>query len=238
MPSRPEQRSCADAGVPAIRATSPTAAHRAAAPRALRPLSRRCATLFVMEYKPLLESWSAQLTPRLACTNCAPHMTPLGAHRCGSKARITAIPWPYKRRARERHDRVLTSLQRRNAGCCRDLPKCAVAERLTCDNSGSNSPRQPQKRGARSPNAKLTAVLTFLLALVPHAVAEPAHGIATLRRTEAAAGLHAFLLRQSGGAEGQAGSCSARSAPTTASIPLIVKGDRGQRHPRLHVSRA
>jgi hypothetical protein len=29
-------------------------------------------------------------------------MTPLGAHRCGSKARITAIPWPQKWHARER----------------------------------------------------------------------------------------------------------------------------------------
>src|SRR4029079_7731914 len=43
---------CADAGVAAIRATNPRAAHMAAAPRTLRPLSRRCATLFVMEYKP------------------------------------------------------------------------------------------------------------------------------------------------------------------------------------------
>jgi hypothetical protein len=29
-------------------------------------------------------------------------MTPLGAHRGGSKARITAIPWPQKWRVRDR----------------------------------------------------------------------------------------------------------------------------------------
>ncbi len=64
--------SCADAGVASDQGSHPDGGAHGRDPAGAPPLVQEVRNVICHEYKPFLESWSVQLTPRRASMNCAP----------------------------------------------------------------------------------------------------------------------------------------------------------------------